>query len=179
MLDHLNEGAQQAQAVQQELLKAQTRQRQMRILAPIAGTIQQLAVTTIGGVVTPAQPLMLLVPANHPIEVDAMLENKDIGFVKPGQAVEVKIETFPFTRYGTIKGRVTHLSHDAVSDEKRGLTYLARIQLEKNSIRVDEKIIPLTPGMAVAAEIKTGRRRVMDYFLSPLLQYGDESLRER
>ena len=179
MLDQLSEGEQQAQAIGQELSKAQSRQRLMQVRAPIDGTVQQLAVNTIGGVVTPAQALMLLVPNQLRLEVDARLDNKDIGFVKAGQTVEVKIDTFPYTRYGVLRATVLHVSHDAVGDEKQGLTYLARIQLEQSQIQVDEKMVPLVPGMAVAAEIKTGRRRVLDYFLSPLLQYQHESFRER
>ena len=179
MLDQLSEGEQQAQAIGQELSKAQSRQRLMQVRAPIDGTVQQLAVNTIGGVVTPAQALMLLVPNQLRLEVDARLDNKDIGFVKAGQTVEVKIDTFPYTRYGVLRATVLHVSHDAVGDEKQGLTYLARIQLEQSQIQVDEKMVPLVPGMAVAAEIKTGRRRVLDYFLSPLLQYQHERFRER
>jgi hemolysin D len=179
MLDAIADGEQKSATFRQEIIKAASRQNYMRLVAPIDGTVQQLAVNTIGGVVTPAQILMLLVPTNHPIEIDAMLENKDIGFVSQNQHAEVKIETFPYTRYGTIKGKVAHISHDAVSDEKHGLTYLARVQLAQSSMLVDEKSIPLSPGMVVSVEIKTGRRRVIDYFLSPLMQHGSESLRER
>ena len=102
LLDAAAEGSQKAESLKQEWLKAQARRQLMRIVAPIDGTVQQLAVNTVGGVVTPAQVLMLLVPDRQPIEIDAMLENKDIGFVKPGQVVEVKVETFPYTRYGTV-----------------------------------------------------------------------------
>ncbi len=179
LLDAAAEGSQKAESLKQELLKAQARRQLMQIVAPIDGTVQQLAVNTVGGVVTPAQVLMLLVPDRQPIEIDALLENKDIGFVKPGQAVEVKVETFPYTRYGTIPARVLHLSHDAVSDDKHGLTYLAKIRVEKSVVQVNGREVPLHPGMAVVAEIKTGRRRVIEYFLSPLIENTSESLRER
>ncbi len=179
MLDAAAEGEQKAAALTQELLKAQSRKRLMNIVAPIDGTVQQLAVNTIGGVVTPAQVLMLLVPERQPVEVDAVLENKDVGFIAPGQPVEVKIETFPYTRYGTVPATIVHVSPDAVSDDKRGLTYLAKVRLERDSIDVDGRAMPLLPGMAVAAEIKIGRRRVIEYLLSPLLQHTSESLRER
>jgi hemolysin D len=122
---------------------------------------------------------MVIVPSNEPVEVEAMLENKDIGFVRPGHAVEIKVETFTFTKYGTIRGIVQSISSDAIEDEKRGLVYSARITLEDNSIRVGERRITLSPGMAVRAEIKTDRRRIIDYFLSPLQQTLDESLGER
>ena len=91
----------------------------------------------------------------------------------------VKIETFPYTKYGTVPATVAHVSDDAISDEKKGLVYAARVRLGRAAIRVEDKMVKLSPGMAVTAEIKTGQRRVIEYFLSPLLQYKDESLRER
>ncbi|MDX1251900.1 MAG: HlyD family type I secretion periplasmic adaptor subunit [Gammaproteobacteria bacterium] len=178
-LDSLNEGLQKAQALEQELLKADTRGRLMTLVSPVDGTVQQLAVHTVGGVVTPAQPVMVIVPGDHPLEVEAFVENKDIGFVNAGQSAEVKIETFPYTKYGTIHAKLTHLSHDAINDEKRGLIYSSRVKMEKATLAVEGKQVNLTPGMAVTVEIKTGKRRVIEYFLSPLLQYGQESLRER
>jgi hemolysin D len=179
MLDAISEGTQKFVILQQELVKTTSRQHLMQLRAPIDGTVQQLVVNTIGGVVTPAQPLMLIVPDHHPIEIEALLENKDIGFVKKDQNAEIKIETFPYTRYGTIKGKVAHISQDAINDEKRGLTYLVHIQPERNKIQVDEKSVALSPGMVVSVEIKTGSRRVIEYFLNPLMQYANESLRER
>ncbi len=150
-----------------------------QVTAPIDGTVQQLSVHTVGGVVTPAQVLMLIVPQQQTIEVEAMLENKDIGFVHPGLAVEIKLEAFPFTRYGTIPGTIAHLSHDAVTDDKRGLSYLAKVQLQQNTISVDGRNEAIVPGMSAIAEIKTGQRSVIEYLLSPVLQYKRESLRER
>lgn len=178
-LDAAEEAQQKATSLQQELVKAAARDRHMRITAPIDGILQQVAVNTIGGVVTPAQVLMLLVPNNEPMEVDAQLPNKDIGFVHAGQTVEVKVETFPYTRYGTIRGKVMHISSDAVADEKMGMTYLAKIQLEKSVVDVNGRNVPLQPGMAVTAEINTGKRRVIEYLLSPLVEHVSESLRER
>lgn len=178
-LDSLNEAQQKAATYAQELLKAQARGRLMTLTAPVAGTVQQLAVHTVGGVVTPAQPLMAIVPDDHPLEVEAFLENKDIGFVDAGQEAEIKVETFPFTRYGTIPARVIHVSHDAISDEKRGLIYAVRASLGRTAMQVEDKLVDLSAGMAVTVEVKTGRRRVIEYFLSPLMQYGQESLRER
>lgn len=178
-LDSLNEAEQKATTYRQELIKAESRGKLMTLTAPVDGTVQQLAVHTVGGVVTPAQPLMMIVPKDNPIEVEAYVENKDIGFVNPGQEAVVKVETFPFTKYGTIDAKVTHVSHDAVNDEKRGLIFPARVALERASLQVENKTVPLSPGMAVTVEIKTAQRRVIEYFLSPLLQYKDESLRER
>lgn len=178
-LDSLNEAEQKATSYGNELVKADSRGKLMTLTAPVDGTVQQLAVHTVGGVVTPAQPLMVIVPKDNPIEVEAFVENKDIGFVNAGQEAVVKIETFPFTKYGTIEARVTHVSNDAVSDEKRGLIFPARVNLARATIQVENKTVNLSPGMAVTVEVKTAQRRVIEYFLSPLMQYKDESLRER
>ncbi len=178
-LDSLNEAEQKATSYGNELVKADSRGKLMTLTAPVDGTVQQLAVHTVGGVVTPAQQLMVIVPKDNPIEVEAFVENKDIGFVNPGQEAVVKIETFPFTKYGTIEARVTHVSNDAVSDEKRGLIFPARVNLQRATIQVENKTVNLSPGMAVTVEVKTAQRRVIEYFLSPLMQYRDESLRER
>ncbi|MDP2109274.1 MAG: HlyD family type I secretion periplasmic adaptor subunit [Anaerolineales bacterium] len=179
LLDQLNLASQKAASLEQELVKADQRGRLMRMTAPVAGTVQQLAVSTVGGVVTPAQPLMVIVPKDNVLEVEAMLPNKDIGFVNTGQDVEVKVETFPFTKYGTIHGTITQVSSDAIQDEKLGLIYSTRVKLARDTLRVENKTVRLTPGMAVTVEVKTGKRRVIEYFLSPLMQVTSESLRER
>lgn len=178
-LDSLNDAEQKTTANREELIKAQSRSSLMTLTAPVDGTVQQLAIHTVGGVVTEAQQLMMVVPKDNPIEIEAYVENKDIGFVNPGQESQVKIETFPFTKYGTIRAKVTSVSNDAVNDEKRGLIFPARVALDKSTIQVENKTVNLSPGMAVTVEIKTAQRRVIEYFLSPLLQYKDESLRER
>jgi hemolysin D len=141
--------------------------------------VQQVAVHTVGGVVTPAQELLVVVPQDHSVEVEAQVENKDVGFVQNGQIVEVKIETFPFTLYGTIPGKVLNVSDDAAPTEKAGLVYPTRVSMDRATIQVEGKVVNLSPGMAVTVEIKTGRRRVIEYLLSPLLKSVNESLRER
>jgi hemolysin D len=178
-LDMLHEGKQKAAAAAQELVKARQRERLMRLTSPVEGTVQQLAVHTVGGVVTPAQPLMIVVPKDDPLEIEAFVENKDVGFIRPSQVAEIKVETFPYTKHGTVPATVAHVSRDAVQDEKRGLVFTARLELGRPTIQVNGTAVPLTPGMAVTAEIKTDRRRVIEYFLSPLLQYATESFRER
>jgi len=179
MLDLQHESEQKVAGLAQELLKAEQRDRLTRLTAPVDGTVQQLAIHTNGGVVTEAQPLMVIVPKGQPIEVEAMLENKDIGFVQPGQEVEIKVETFTFTKYGVVHGRVISISNDAIEDEKRGLLYSMRIQLKQNYIRVGARNIPLIPGMVVSAEVKTDKRKVIEYFLNPLKQSTHESFGER
>lgn len=178
-LDRLHEAEQKLQALSQELKKAKQRGRYMRLTAPVGGTVQQLAVHTVGGVVTPAQPLMVIVPRDNALEVESFIANKDIGFVYAGQEAQIKIETFPFTKYGTIRGEVQHVSSDAIQDENLGLVYAARVRVDRDTMQVEEKTVHLSSGMAVTVEIKTGKRRLIEYFLSPLLRYKDETLRER
>lgn len=161
------------------MVKAEQLNKQTRLIAPVSGLVQQLAIHTVGGVVTAAQPLMVIVPREDTVEAEAMLENKDIGFVKAGQDAAVKIETFNYTKYGLIDGKVRTVSLDAIQDEKRGLIYAARILLKQHSMQVEGKTVKLTPGMAVTVEIRTAQRRIIEYFLSPLIQHVSESMRER
>jgi hemolysin D len=163
----------------QESSKTVQRARLTQLTAPVDGTVQQLAVHTAGGVVTPAQVLMVVVPKDAEVTAEVVLENKDVGFVHAGQAAEVKLETFTFTRYGTVPATVVQLSADAVNDDKRGAIFPATLRLAQTHIDVDGKRIGLAPGMNLAAEIKTGQRRVIDYLLSPVRRAADESMRER
>jgi hemolysin D len=162
--------------------------------------VQDLTVHTLGGIVTPAQQLLRIVPANGGIEVEAVIANQDVGFVELGHQAEIKIETFPFTRYGLISGHVRAIARDSVdepqSEQRRQgshsasdepgnlershqLVYVARISLAETSLNVDGKALDLAPGMAVTAEIKTGKRRALDYLLSPFHRYSHDVLRER
>jgi len=187
---------QKAADLTQELAKAEQRLAQQRLTAPVDGTVQQLAIHTVGGVVTPAQPLLVIVPEDSRLEVEAFVLNKDIGFIEAGQRAEVKVDTFAFTRYGLVPGRVVSVSGDVVQREGQGgqgqgqdasrqpggepgTVYAARIALERTGLDVDGRITNLSPGMAVTAEIKTGRRRILDYLLSPLARHLHEALRER
>lgn len=171
-----------AASLVQEVVKAGQRTELQTLTSPIDGVVQQLAVHTVGGVVTPAQQLLIVVPQEHPLEVLAEIENKDIGFVKEGQQVEMKIETFPFTLYGTIAGKVLSVSDDAIpldKDKGGSLVYGARVSMDRATIEVQGKPVHLSPGMAVTVEIKTGQRRIIEYLLSPLLKSVKESMRER
>jgi hemolysin D len=163
----------------QEGRKSDQRERLTQLTAPVDGTVQQLAIHTSGGVVTPAQVLMVVVPQGAEVTAEVVLENKDIGFVSAGQAAEIKLETFPFTRYGTVHATVKSVSADAVADEKRGAIFPATLQLKDAQLSVEGKKIALAPGMNLTAEIRTGKRRVIDYLLSPVQTATQESLRER
>ena len=155
------------------------KQRLQTLRAPVNGVVQQLAVHTLGGVVQTAQQLMVIVPEDVGLEAEVLVLNKDVGFVRAGQEVEIKVDSFPYTRYGTLSGTVVHVSRDAVKDEQQGLVFPAQIQMERASIIVDGHKTPLQAGMSVVAEIRTGKRRVIDYLLSPLQQYQSEAMKER
>ncbi|AKJ30750.1 HlyD family efflux transporter periplasmic adaptor subunit [Caldimonas brevitalea] len=165
--------------LRQEGAKAQQRTKLTQLTAPVAGTVQQLAVHTAGGVATEAQPLLVIVPRDAEMTAEVTIDNKDIGFVNAGQDAEIKLETFNFTKYGTVPAKVTWVTADAVQDEKRGAIFPATLKLSKASIDVDGKAVGLTPGMNVNAEIKTGKRRAIEYVLAPLQRQVSESLGER
>ena len=178
-LAELADAKRRSQGLNQETIKATQRNQMQRLTAPVDGVVQQLAVHTIGGVVTPAQQLMVIVPNEEGIEVEATIQNKDIGFVNEGQIAEVKVDAFPYTKYGTIDAELISVSSDAVQDEKLGLLFTARVLLKQSAMKIEEKLIHLTPGMTVTVEVKTGKRRLIEYVLSPLMQHVSESGRER
>jgi hemolysin D len=162
-----------------ELVKAKLRHSLQSLKAPTPGVVQQLAVHTVGGVVTPAQALMHIVPNDQRLIVEAWVENKDIGFVTERHSAEVKIDAFPFTRYGTIDAQIVMLSDDAIANESLGLVYSAHVKLSRSTMDVGTKEVPLSPGMTATVEVKTGKRRIIEFVLAPLLRGLGESARER
>jgi hemolysin D len=178
-LEKIHDDDQKANELAQDLAKASDHRQLMHLTAPVDGTVQQLAVHTIGGVVTPAQTLMTVVPVGRNLLAEAIVDNQDIGFIKEGQRAEVKVETFPFSRYGTLHGTVMQVSNDAKQDDKLGLIFTVEVALPRDTMQIDDRTIQLTPGMAVTTEIKTGRRRIISYLLSPLVEHLNESMHER
>jgi hemolysin D len=198
--DELAKSEQKANGVARDLIKAQQRTRLQQLTSPVDGVVQQLAVHTVGGVVTPAQSLLVIVPTDMRLEIEAMISNRDIGFVEAGQGAAIKIDTFNFTRYGLLAGQVVSVSQDAIirdrpqergtdralatqrdSSEPSGqeLSYSARISLDRTRMQVDDRLVNLSPGMAVTVEIRTGSRTILSYLLSPLQRYRHEIMRER
>lgn len=177
----LVEATKKREATQQEFIKAQQRWSQQTLKAPIDGVVQQLAVTTLGGVVTAAQPLLTVVPENTPLEIEAQVMNRDVGHLRAGQRVINKVETYDFTRYGYIEGEVLWVGTDAVQDPKLGLVYPVRIKLAQTETpyAINGKKGVVTAGMNVTADIRTDERRLIEYLLAPMLRYKQEALRER
>lgn len=162
----------------EELTKATNRSSLQRLVSPVDGTVTQLAVHTVGGVVEAAKPIMVIVPAHGRLVAEVAIANRDVGFVAAGQPVALKIEAFPFTRYGAVQGRLEQISSDAIQDEKRGLIYTARVALDRATIERDGTTVALTPGMAVTADIRTGRRSFASYLLSPIDEIRRTAARE-
>lgn len=191
----LSEAERKAAGIREDITKTQEKSKLQHLVSPVDGVVQQLSVHTIGGIVTPAQQLLVVVPLDSDLEIEAMVSNKDIGFVEEGQEAQIKVDTFPFTRYGLLTGRIMHLSGDTIASDPQknkiktadskedakaqDLTFQARVSLDDKAMRIDNRLVSLTPGMAVTVEVKTGRRRIVSYILSPIARYSHESIRER
>jgi hemolysin D len=201
----LADASRKADEARQALAKAAARLGRTRLYAPIDGVVQQTAVTTVGQVVTTGQQLIVLTPNGGKLQVEALVANIDIGFIKLGEEAVIKVDAFPFTRFGTLRGKVVQIASAAISEQeaKRALanaTYAANaapsapssapgqpesfvfpvtVALDETSMKTENAVIPLTPGMTVSVEIKTDSRRVIDYLLSPLAKTASEAFKER
>lgn len=180
-LERLAEAERQLASLEQEARKTGQRLGWYTLRAPVAGTVHRLAVHTPGAVVTPAQTLLVIVPDDAQLEVEASLANLDRGFVVPGQNARVKVETFTFTRYGTLAGTVTQVAADAVArtENSSELVFPTRVHLARQDMEIDGHSVALAPGMNVTVEIRTGQRRVIEFLLSPIMKRMDESGKER
>ncbi len=179
VLDELTKAEADARLAREELTKADQRSSLQVLRAPVDGIVQQLAVYSVGAVLKPADPILVVVPDSAELVVEAQVLNRDIGFVRTGQSVTVKLEAFPFTRYGTLAGRLAWISRDAVQDEKLGPVYQARVIVLPPDAGAASSSIRISPGLQATAEIRTDERRVIDYLLSPLERRLDEAGRER
>jgi hemolysin D len=176
VLAYLAKAEADARLAREELTKATQRQSQQVLRSPVDGVVQQLAITSEGAVLKAADPILVVVPDSGELIVEAQVLNRDAGFVEAGQPVTVKLEAFPFTRYGTLEGRLAWISRDAIQDEKLGPVYAARVTVQPPP---KGSAIEVTPGLAASAEIRTDERRVIDYLLSPLERAVSEAGRER
>ena len=192
----------QAEDAREKLNKARSRTGQMRLIAPVTGVVQGLSITTNGQVVTPGEEVMRIIPTNASYQIEAYVANKDIGFLQDGQEAVVKVESFPFTTYGTLPAKITRVSMEAIPEPDaqqkqadsaspsrallpggaqrlQNLVFPVTLTLEKTSIDSGRTKIPVSNGMAVTVEIKTGQRRIIDYILSPLIDVGSRAMKER
>ena len=169
-------------SVQESIKKADEDARMATIVAPCDGRVYDLAVHTVGGIVTDAQPLMMVVPDDVELEFEVYADNKDIGFIKVGQEAEVKVETFNFQKFGIVKAEVTEISADSVADSRdpeKAAKFRMLLKPTNMNINIFGEKADLVPGMNVTAEIKIKEKRIIDFFLDPFRRYTHEALRER
>ncbi len=201
----LEDAARKSDEARQAVAKAEARLQRTKLTSPIDGIVQQVSVTSIGQVVTTGQELAVITPTDGPLKVEALIANLDIGFIKTGQEAVIKVDAFPFTRFGVVHGKVEKIAAEAVDEQaaKRTMSdatsagspnsapsasapgqaqsfvFPVTISLDETSISIDGRPTPLAPGMTVTAEVRTDSRRVIDYLLSPLARMGSEAMKER
>ncbi len=179
LLEVLAEKRQRKIYLEAKIAKASFLSKRQQITAPVRGSVAQLLVHTIGGVVTPAEKLAHIVPADSPPVIKSLVLNKDVGFVAPAMAVSIKIDAFNFQKYGIIDGTVLQVSNDSIEDKNLGLVYETYIEPKKTTLTVEGVEIPINTGMSVTAEIKVGKRRIIEFFIYPLIKYLDEGISVR
>jgi len=150
--------------------------RKLIIRSPIEGYINEMTVNTVGGIVTPAQKLLSIVPKDVPLIVRAKVTNKDIGFIKENMNSIIKIDTYDFQKYGYLNGKVSYISKDAIEDKNLGMIYIVDIKPDRNYLLYNGQKLYIFPGMSTRVEIKTGKRRVIEFFIYPLIKYLNESI---
>jgi hemolysin D len=198
----LNEVERQIDDFEQKVAKARVKTGHMTITSPIAGMVFGLSATTVGQVVSPSEEIMRIVPDGSALEIESYVQNKDIGFVQAGQVAVVKIESFPFTRYGVLEAHVTRVGIDAIPEpdaqsvesnpaktlkssyfggaqRTQNLVFPVTLTPDRHAMKIDGAEIALSPGMAVSVEVKTGRRRILEYVFSPLVETASRALKER
>ncbi len=199
----LSEAARKADETEQQLNKARSKFGRTSLKAPIDGTVQQLALTTMGQVVTTGQQLMVIIPDGDRLQVEIFISNLDIGFIKIGQEAAIKVDAFPFTRFGTLNGKVIRIAKDAIDEQdarrsqanstalanvggtgggaglQQNFVFPVTLELYEKAMKIDNVVVPLTPGMTVTAEIKTDSRSVISYLLSPISKVTSEAMKER
>lgn len=198
----LAEAERQVEEQRQRLAKARARVGRMTIASPIDGVVLGLSLTTVGQVVNASEEIMRIVPEGAGLEIECYVQNKDAGFVRIGQQAVVKIESFPFTRYGTVGAHVLRISDDAIPEPDaqtiegsptrparssyfgggqrvQNLVFPVVLRLDRRTIDIEGRDAPLSPGMAVAVEIRTGARRILEYIFSPLVETASKAMKER
>ena len=181
LLAELSGNLQGRNTLESEVNSIHFRKQKRQIAAPVNGTVHQLHVKTVGGVVTPAQPVVSIVPENTPIVANILVVNRDIGYVRQGQECIVKVDTYDFQKHGTVEGRVETVSPFNVENkENTSDGYPVFVNLSAMELKTkDGTVFPLRPGMAVTTEINVGKRKVIEFFLFPIIKYLDEGLKVR
>lgn len=179
LLAELTQKSKEATALRTEVETTLFRNAKQTITSPVDGYVGKLLITTVGGVVTPAEKLITIIPKNAPLLIKATVQNQDIGFIAKAMEAEVKIDTYDFQKYGLIHGNVKHIADDAIEDEKLGPVYEISITPTNTTLKGEGKTLPIHAGMSVTAELKVGKRRVIEFFIYPMIKYLDEGLSVR
>ncbi len=179
IMNKILENKKEIEHLNSSLVKAKRSMSYKNIKSPVNGVVQGISHNTIGGVVKPAESIVSIVPDNTPLIIEAMVQNKDIGYVEVGQKVSIKVDAYSFQKYGFIDGVVEKISPDAIEDKKSGLVYRIKISVKNPYIEFKGKKMNLSSGMSVVAEIKTGKRRIIEFLLEPLVKYTQEAFQVR
>jgi hemolysin D len=150
-----------------------------QITSPVDGHVAQLLFHTVGGVVTPAEKLAHIVPADSPLIAKVLVLNRDVGFIGQGMNATLKVDAYNFQRYGTLEGSVLTVSKDSFEDRQLGFVYETFVRPLRATLLVEGRETPVTTGMSVTAEIKVGKRRIIEFFIYPLIKYLDEGMSVR
>lgn len=175
----LSEMQQQAMALEAQIEKIDFVNRKQKILSPVDGFVSDMKIHTVGGVVTPAQEIMTIVPKNIPLVIIAQVLNQDIGFVKEGMHVSIKVDAFNFQKNGMIDGRVKSISKNSILDEQLGPIFKVLVYPDFTELKVEGDKVQMSAGMTVTAEVNVGKRRIIQFFIYPLIKYLDEGLSVR
>lgn len=178
-LQDLSEKEKQATQLEAQIQEVSFKNARQTLVSPVDGYVHELFVHTVGGVVTSAQKLVSIVPVGTPLQIQSIVENRDIGFIKNDMPVEIKVDTFDFQKYGTLKGSVAHVDHDSIDDPKQGPVYTIHVTPLEQRLLIDGKWQALTSGLSVTSEIKTGKRHIIEFFIYPLIKHLDEGLSVR
>lgn len=178
-LKEFSEKQKQSTEIRAEIEKTAFRNEKQRIVAPVDGYISNLFIHTVGGVVTPAQKLMIVVPNGAPLVIKATVLNKDIGFIKDRMPVMIKIDTFDFQKYGILKGFVRNVSRHSIEDERIGPVYEVFVTPVETQLTVEGRKVMMGSGMSVTSEITVSKRRIIEFFIYPIIKYLDEGIKVR
>lgn len=167
-------------AVIEESMKgAADRVRRTELVSPVKGIINKLNITTIGAVVQPGADLVEIVPLEDTLLIEAQIRPKDVAFLHPGQAAQVKITAYDYSIYGGLEGKLERISADTTEDEEGNRFFRVMIRTDKNYLGSDTDPLPIIPGMVASVDILTGEKTVLDYILKPIKKVRDQALRER
>jgi hemolysin D len=178
-LNQLSDRQKQVTQLKSNIQQITYKNQKQKIVSPVDGYINTLLIHTIGGVVTPAEKLLSIVPVDAPLVVKATVSNNDIGFIKEEMQVSIKIDTFDFQKYGIVNGVVDKISKDSIDDPKLGPVYDVYITPLNKSLIIEGKPVLISSGMSLSAEIKVGKRRIIEFFIYPMIKYWNQAITVR